>query len=500
MKSLFPVRYLACLVPLALLALAPVGAADKTKTAFVPERNPVNLTDKGVPVDFSGEEDNEKNVKWKAALGGTSYGGPVVAGGKVFVGTNNDQPRDRAVKGDRGVVMCFDAKTGRFLWQAVHDKLEGGEATDYPKQGVASTPTVDGDRVYYVSNRCELVCADVNGDPKNPGKAKFHWKYDMIKELKVFPCQLAASSPLIVGDLVFTVTGNGMDVTADPWELPSPDAPSFIAVNKRTGELVWKDNSPGKDLMEGQWSSPVCAEVNGKAQVIFPGGDGWLYAFDAAEPGKPIWKFNCNPKNAVFNPKNWRVTDRGYAVATPVVCDNKLYVGLGRDPQHGGGVSRLLCVDITKKGDVSPKDDAFDPAAPANKGSALVWHLGGKIVPRPQRDRDIRFGLTLSTCCVVDGLVYVGELDGYVHCLDAKTGHKYWTHDTRSEMWASAYYADGKVSIGNHDGDLYVFEHGKVLKEPKVIPFGRGLKTPVRFADGLLYVMTDTTLFAFEKK
>src|SRR5262249_53363729 len=162
----------------------------------------------------------------------------------------------------------------------------------------------------YVSNRCELCCADVNGDGN--GKARFHWKLDMIKELGVFPCFLALGSPLVVGDLVFTGTGNGVDETADPWKLPAPDAPSFIAVNKKTGKVVWKDSSPGKNVIEGQWSSPVFADARGRPLVIFPGGDGWLYAFDAVKPDKFVWKFDCNPRSAKANPNNRRKWDRNY--------------------------------------------------------------------------------------------------------------------------------------------------------------------------------------------
>src|SRR5439155_3847619 len=120
-----------------------------------------------------------------AALGGHAYGGPVIAGGRIFVGTNNEEPRDRKVRGDKGVLMCFREKDGKFLWQIVHDKLPTGDLNDYARQGIISTPAVEGERVYYVSNRAELVCADVAGDEKT-GKGKIKWKYDMIKELNVF--------------------------------------------------------------------------------------------------------------------------------------------------------------------------------------------------------------------------------------------------------------------------------------------------------------------------
>ena len=117
----------------------------------------------------------------------------------------------------------------------------------------------------------------------------------MIKELNVFPHKLPNCSPLIAGDLLFVTTGNGADGEGAEAKPPHPEAPSFIAVNKLTGKVVWKDNSPGDKIMLGQWSNPAYAVVNGKAQVIFGGGDGWLRGFEP-ETGKPIWKFDCNPK------------------------------------------------------------------------------------------------------------------------------------------------------------------------------------------------------------
>ncbi len=261
-------------------------------------RNLANPVEKGIADDWNvnPKKGALRNIKWAARLGTAAYGGPVIAGGRIFVSTNNDAPRDPDIKGDKGIVMCFRESDGKFLWQAVHDKLPDPDANDYPKQGVASTPVVDGNRLYYVSNRCELVCADVEGDQAT-GKAKFLWKLDMIKDLGVYPCQLANGSPLVIGDLVYTVTGNGAN--HETHVVTSPDAPSFIAVNKKTGKVVWKDSSPGKNIMEGQWTNPCAGEVNGKMQVIVPGGDGWLRGFEA-KTGKLLWKFDCNPKKAVF--------------------------------------------------------------------------------------------------------------------------------------------------------------------------------------------------------
>src|SRR5262249_14358607 len=150
---------------------------------------------------------------------------------------------------------------------------------------------------------------------------KTYWKLDMINDLDVFPHNLATCSPLVVGDLLFVITSNGVD--EGHINIPQPKAPSFLAINKKTGAVKWQNNDPsaslvairkggkekdvaikrlvdeGRLLMHGQWSNPSYAEVNGKAQIIFPGGDGWLYAFDP-ENGDLIWKCDCNPKTAVY--------------------------------------------------------------------------------------------------------------------------------------------------------------------------------------------------------
>jgi outer membrane protein assembly factor BamB len=462
-------------------------------------RNLVNTVDKGLPATWSIQKGKEQNVKWVARLGTIAYGGPVIAGGKVFVGTNNEKPRDPKVRGDKGVLMCFRESDGKFLWQIVHDKLPNPEANDTPKHGVASAPEVEGNRLYYVSNLCEVVCADTEGDPST-GKGKVLWTYDMVKELNVYPCYLANCSPLVVGDLVFVVTGNGVD--PGNHKLPAPKAASFIAVNKHTGKLAWQDNSPGDRIMEGQWSNPVAAEVRGQMQVIFPGGDGWLYAFEA-KTGKLIWKFDCNPKASVYKPGGRG--DRCYLVATPVVDHDKLYVAVGSDPEDGPGVGHLWCIDITreprnKDKDLSPVKDNFDPKAPVNKDSGLVWHHGGPILPRPDQGREYVFGRTLSTVAVHDGLVYAAELQGYLQCLDANTGKKYAEFDFQDNTWSSPYYADGKVYMGTDGGDLLVFQAGKELKQLAKINMDQSLKVPPVVVNGVLYVNNGVNLYAIAAK
>src|SRR5262245_62745191 len=109
--------------------------------------------------------------------------------------------------------MAFDEKTGEFLWQMTSEKLAAGRVNDWPYQGVCSSPLVEGDRLYYVTNRGELMCLDTKGfrddendgpykDEKLTGKfdADIVWKYDMIEEVGSHPHNMSNSSPVVWGE------------------------------------------------------------------------------------------------------------------------------------------------------------------------------------------------------------------------------------------------------------------------------------------------------------
>jgi outer membrane protein assembly factor BamB len=486
-----------------------------------PQRNMVNAWDRRIPTTWSLDPNDRRNVKWVAKLGSRCYGALAVAGGKIFIGTNNNSPRNprdtrRRRDGktepiDKGVLMCFREADGKFLWQHVNDKLPSGIVNDWEGEGVCSVPAVEGDRVYYVSNRCELVCLDVNGfadgnqgvtdEPyKDPTDADVIWRLDMMKELGVFPHNMSACAPLVVGDTLFVVTANGVD--EGHINLPAPDAPSFLAVHKRTGKVVWQSNAPGRNVMHGQWGHPAYAVAGGVRQVIFPGGDGWLYAFDPPT-GRLLWKFDGNPKGAKYELGGRG--DKSDFVCAPAVHDGRLYIGTGQDPEHFDGVGHLWCIDLARaatlgrtnpNGDVSPAGNNFDPAAPVNRTSALAWHYGGPA-PNPQlTGRDYLFGRTMSTCAVHDGLCYACTLDGHLHCLDARSGTEYWVYDLKAGVWGSPYWVDGKVYIGTEDGEVYVFKHGREAKLLAQVEAGQPIRTTPVVARGVLYVATESKLLA----
>lgn len=268
-------------------------------------RNHVTVTAKNLPENW--DVKTGLNVKWQAEVGSTAYSGVVMTDGsagkdapkwqrrKLLVGTNNAggyikrYPWNRDIQNDLGVLLCFAAEDGEFLWQYSSEKLATGRMHDWPMQGIVSTPLVVGDRCWFVSNRCEVVCLDVNGfrDGRNDGpvtdevvadnEADVIWRFDMLKSLDVWPHTMSTCSPTTDGKHLFVITANGVDDS--DINIPKPDAPSFVCLDRATGKVVWTDNSPGKNILDGQWSSPAFGVFNGQPQVLFPGGDGWLYSF-----------------------------------------------------------------------------------------------------------------------------------------------------------------------------------------------------------------------------
>jgi len=459
-----------------LLVLLVSASAETAMWGGSPSRNQVSAA-KNLPTSWDAE--TGVNIKWTAELGSQTYGGPLIVDDKIIVGTNNQAERNPEHRGDRGVVMAFNRADGTFLWQIAHPKLPAGRVNDWPQQGVCSTPYAEGDRLYYISNQAEMVALDTEGflDGENDGPitdeestesidADVIWTFDMIAELDVFPHNLATSSPLGIDGRLFALTSNGVD--EGHIHIPAPFAPSFIALDQQSGKLIWDSSLPGDQILHGQWANPAYGVAGGREQVIFPGGDGWLYSL-TPDTGELIWKFDCNPKDSV-----WELGGRGTRnniVSTPVFYDGKVYIAVGQDPEHGEGEGHLWAIDASGKGDIT--------------ATGAVWHFGNKDYHR-----------TISTVAISDGLLYTADLSGFVYCLDAQTGEHYWTHDTFAAIWGSPFVADGKVYIGDEDGDIDVLKVGKKLEVLHETNLGSAVYTTPVARDGVLYIASRNTLFA----
>lgn len=493
-----------------------------------------NMVAKGaLPLEFApgeGKAEEEiqksgKNLKWVARLGSQSYGTPVIAGGKVFVGTNNEEPRDDKVKGDRGVVMCFDEKTGKFEWQLTVPKLSAGKVSDWEFLGICSSPLIDAKAGagYVVTNRGEVIAFDLNGMAngndgpfKDEGKymaggldginkvqavevgsqdADILWGFDMRAELGVFPHNITSSSVATDGKRIFVTTSNGVD-----WShlnIPAPKAPSLVALDKETGKLLGEEDAGiGERIMHCNWSSPGYVVHNGKPMVLFGAGDGFVYGFkpeavknkEGFDVLQEIFRYDANKKSYRFNDSGEPVKYATFpgpseVIATPVYHNGKIYASIGQDPEHGEGVGLLSCIPADLQGKKENQEGA-------------IWTYDG--IKR-----------TISTASVTDdGLLFIADYSGVLHCLDANTGKVIWTHDTLSHIWGSTLVAGGCVYLGTEDGELSMIKaaksadadgDGKVKDNELLnkVAFPSPLYSSPVAANGTLYVATQTHLYAF---
>lgn len=499
---------------------------------------------KGIPTEW--EIKTGKNVKWAARLGSQTYGNPVVANGKVYVGSNNGAGYIKRYpsKVDLGVLLCFDEETGKFLWQHSNEKLPSGRVHDWPLQGICCSPYVDGDRLWYVTSRGEVVCLDTEGftDGENDGpfkdeqpkavagkpapvweekiEADVIWKLNMMNQLKVSQHNMCSCSLTGVGKYLFVNTGNGVD--EGHFALPQPKAPSFICIDRETGTVVWADGSPGDNVLHGQWSSPGYGVFDGQAQVLFAGGDGWLYSFDPAGDGKGksklLWKFDGNPKESKYL-LGGRAT-RNHFIGTPVVYAGLIYIAVGEDPEHGEGGGHMWCLDPTKRGDISPElvYNAKDPtkivppkrlqAAEKEKGdftkenpnTGVVWHYD-KFDANGNKKDDFEeiMHRTIGTVAIEDDLLFVVDFSGVVHCVDAKNGKPYWTHDTLDASWGSPLIVDGKVYCGTENGDVKIFELSKKKELIAEVSMDNSVYSTPIVANNILYISNKDSLFAIKE-
>jgi outer membrane protein assembly factor BamB len=480
----------------------PMWGHDETRNMACDEVGLPTDFDVGQFVGASDEIDPEttRNIKWLARLGSQSYGNPTVAGGRVFVGTNNDVPRDPRLGGDRSCLYCLDEATGEFLWQLSVPKLGTGIVSDWEFVGICSSATVVGDRAYLVTNRCEVICLDVKGlkdgnegpfvdeaqylagpgekpIPTTETDADIVWVLDMMATCGVLPHNITSSAPLVVGEQVWVTTSNGADV--EHGGIPASAAPSLIVVDRRTGALIAEEASGiSRDMFHASWSSPAYLRTAQGELCIFGGPDGFCHAFAPVTlpdgRGKTtleeVWRFDCNPaelrrKDGAAIPYGKR-EGPSEVLATPVVYEERVYCSIGQEPGYCEGPGSLVCLDAEGK---------------------EVWSTR-------------KVNRSMSTPAIRDGLLFVADYAGFLYCFDARTGEHHWTHDTMGVIWGSPLVADGKVYLGNEDAYLFVFAASAEYVKKEVLEldvYSPVYSSPIA-ANGVLYLATNTHLFAIE--
>jgi len=443
-------------------------------------------------------------VRWVAELGTETHATPVVAGPYVLVGTNNGRPRDERLRGDCGVLMCFEVGTGKLVWQLVVPKVGGSPYNDWPNTGLCSAPTVEGDRVYVVTNRNELACLDLRGmadgndgpfldegrhmvreeaAPVAPSRtdADIVWLLDMVKECGIHRHDAAHGSPVVDGSVLYVNTSNGVD--DNHMMTPALDAPNLIAVDKRTGKLVARDQLRiGERIIHSTWSSPSVGTVGGKRLVFFGGGDGVCYGFEALRDGaaanavaalKEVWRFDCDPdapKQDIFRWQENRKEGPSNITAMPVFHRGLVFAVAGGDLWHGKPQSWLKCINPGGTGDIT------------RSGQAWSYPFAG---------------YSTSTPAIMDGLAYVASSTGTVHCVDIATGKPVWTHETDQEIWSSPLVADGKVFLTTRNGGLVILAAGRERRPLSAVRLGGAISASPAACDGTLFIVGMRSLYAF---
>ena len=471
------------------------------------------------------------NVLWGVRTSSLTYPSPTIVGGKIFTGGR---------EAGLGVFKCLDARDGKLLWEYAAPFRDIPKSIDKdlkfmlgritPNLGICATATYSNGRVFFVNHRCEVMCLDANGSaepfvmpvpsaskakkgdvpppatPSGVRGAKILWTFDLW-EHGVRPSDACNGSPLVDGDFLYVNTSNGTDrdtdLAYDDRKTPAPDAPNLIVLDKKTGRLLASDDEKriGPNILHGQWSTPSLGIVNGRKLIFFGAGDGCCYAFAAltAVPENPtklktIWWCDCNPPEyrvAVSN-LNWAALyslgDKRYKkslnkknessyvgtseiIGCPVFFSNRVYVAIGQDPEHGHGRGALWCLDATKTGKITQ--------------AGKIWCYQGL-------DR------TLATPAIHDGLLFIGDVAGRVHCLDADTGKPIWVHETDADAWSSTLLADEKIFFPTLK-HLWVLAAGREKKVLSQINLGAPMYATPIAVDDTLYINSRNYLWAVRK-
>jgi outer membrane protein assembly factor BamB len=325
----------------------------------------------------------EKSVRWKVRLPDRGNASPVVCGDHIFL----TQTIDTGAK--RGI-LCIDRKTGKELW-ATYIDFAGKEPTHATNPYGSATCATDGERVIASLGSAGLLCLDFAG--------KELWRKDLGPQVHIWG---NASSPVIHGEWVYLWVGPG-------------ERQFLVALNKKTGEEVWRHDEPAGhpglkqgDPWVGSWSTPVIAKVGDHEELILSVPKK-LKAFDP-KSGKELW--HCDG-----------LTELVYT--SPVVSPDGIVVAMSG---FGGSA---LAVRAGGHGDVT-KD--------------RLWHH-----PRnPQR---------IGSPVIVGEYAYLINEPGLASCFELKTGRDVWKQErVMGSTWASLVHAAGRLYVTSRDGETVVLK------------------------------------------
>lgn len=326
---------------------------------------------------------NHLQRTWRVELG-PSYSGPIVSGERVFTTETKDKKFE--------VVTAFDRKTGKELWRT---QWEGAMTVPFFAKSngdwIRATPACDGESLFVAGMRDVLVCLDAQ-------TGKERWRFDFVKKLDAptpdfgFVC-----SPLVDGDHVYVQAGA-----------------SFVKLNKRTGEVVWRTLTDKGGMNGSVFSSPMFAELAGKRQLVVQTREK-LAGVDPAG-GKVLWEQTVE-------------AFRGMNILTPVAFKDTLF-----SSTYGGKTIGFK---------VAQADGKFT-VTEAWKHKAQGY---------------------MSTPVVIDGVAYNHLKSQRVMAIEVETGRELWTSDKSfGKYWSLVSHGDRILALDQR-GQLFLFRANKAKYE-----------------------------------
>lgn len=394
-----------------------------------------------LPERFSPTE----NVRWTVELPGASAATPIVWGDRVFVSSTDEAAQTL-------LAMCFDASTGRLLWQK---KTGDGISRDQRSNYAAPSPLTDGERVWFFYSNGQLICFDLDGAElwsrniqDDYGQFAFLWTF--------------SSSPLLFQDRLYLQVLQ-RDVPVGGRGLRNrPNHSYLLALDPNTGRELWRQIRPSLAREESleAFSSPIPFTHDGRSEVLIAGGD-CISGHDPAT-GAEYWRWGTwNPTRI----NHWRL------VPSPVTAPGVVVVCAPK----GGPV---FAVKAGGQGELSD--------------SALAWQ---------SQDREV--SSDVPTPLLYRGRLYVLNRDRKtISCVEPATGEVFWTGDLKSRpvLETSPTAADGKIYFMNQEGEAFVVaardDSFQILhRVPMGGPEDRSVRSSIAVARNNLFIRTDRRLY-----
>jgi outer membrane protein assembly factor BamB len=449
--------------------------------------------------DNSGDDDEARNfpdarrgrVKWSAGGFHQAMCDPVIANGLVWIGTAD--PIGESTK-DSSVLACFDEKTGEFLHQHVSEKL-GNARQDWPWTGNTSSPFIQGSRLWFCTNRLDVICLDTQPLIDRTGLPTIEWSVDLKTRFNVVPTDIhfgnRATRCSIVGvdGRIFVNTTNSFHFGRTP--NVDPNAPSLVCLNQDTGETIWTDNSPGENIARSQHCNPVIFRNGEKNLVAIGQGDGFVRAFDCAT-GAVVWQFDLNSQQerSGMIDAEYPHFKMGLLTESPVFDGRLLYFVIGDDREASFNRGGVYCIDPFGSGDISP-EIVSDGKPAANPNSKLVWEacvIDGEKIRR-----------SIAGLCVTDKYLFTADIDGFVRCFDKLTGTLHWKHDVFANVIGTPLVVGDTLYVADEDGDVEVLKASSTYESIATINHHSCFESSPVYANGSLFVVTRERLFAIGK-